>query len=269
MTISNAKILLIGAGKMGSALLSAWLRAGYKPSSITVLESDTAHLKSLSAEGVHRIASLSELTSAPDCILLAVKPQSMDVLLPLLAQKCGNKPLYISIAAGKTLLYFAKHLGNAAVVRTMPNIPAIIGKGISALIANVKVSNEQKQLATSLLAAAGETVWLEDESLMDAVTALSGSGPAYVFLFAEALVEAGMSQGLSRDTCEILALYTIHGSAELAFKSKDSLSQLRKNVTSPGGTTEAALSVLMKNDVLKSIINDAIAQAVKRSKELA
>jgi pyrroline-5-carboxylate reductase len=193
----------------------------------------------------------------------------MDAALLPLAQRFGKKPLYLSIAAGKTLQYLKKHLGDAAIVRTMPNIPALIGKGISVLCANAKVSKVQKQLATTLLKAAGEVVWLEDESQMDAVTALSGSGPAYVFLFMEALIEAGITQGLLEKMCKQLVMETVLGSAALAKTSKESLSILRQNVTSPGGTTEAALNLLTKKNALKMLLAEAVAGAVKRSRELA
>lgn len=264
VSLADAKIVLVGAGKMGGALHAAWLRAGVLASNIAVVEP-----MGFFAAGSNAFKSLDEVTLAPDCVVLAVKPQSMDALLPALATKFGTKPLYLSIAAGRTLSYFKKHLGDAAVVRAMPNTPAVIGKGISALCANAKVKENNKTLADALLLAAGQTVWLEDESQMDAVTAVSGSGPAYVFLFTEALIAAGIAQGLPEETAKKLALYTVRGSAKLAIKSSDPLDRLRKNVTSPGGTTEAALKVLMKDDALKALIHDAVAQAVKRSKELA
>jgi pyrroline-5-carboxylate reductase len=259
----NAKILLIGAGKMGGALQASWLRAGAIPDMITIVEPKGF------AGGPRIHESIDDVSVTQDCIVLAVKPQSMDALLPSLAKKFGRDPLYFSIAAGKTLVYYAKYLGEAPIVRAMPNTPAIIGKGISALIANGKVTASQKQLAESLLGAAGETVWLDNESQMDAVTALSGSGPAYVFLFLEALIEAGKAQGLPEEMAKKLAYATVRGSVKLAKKSENSLEQLRKNVTSPGGTTEAALNVLMKGDALKELVDEAVAAAVKRSRELA
>jgi pyrroline-5-carboxylate reductase len=213
------------------------------------------------------VQSFGEVKSALDCIVLAVKPQSMDVVLSSCA-KAHTGSLYLSIAAGKTLGYFEKHLGKAAVVRAMPNTPALIRKGISALCANTYVNAQQKQLATSLLEAAGEVVWLNDEAQMDAVTAISGSGPAYVFLFMEALIAAGLAQELSEEIATKLALHTVRGSVKLAMKSDELLADLRKNVTSPGGTTEAALKVLMKEDGLKALISKAVAAAIGRAKEL-
>lgn len=265
MDTQTSKILLIGAGKMGSALLSAWLHKGIPASNIVVVEPNQKQ----TLGGVSTVGSLEEASADVDCILLAVKPQSMDEVLQELASK-KSKALVLSIAAGKTLGYFEKHLGaEAAIVRAMPNTPAIIGKGISALIANENVSDEQRQLAETLLRAAGRTVWLTDETQMDAVTAISGSGPAYVFLFLDALIAAGIAQGLSQDIATQLAIQTVRGSVKLAQKSEDSLEQLRKNVTSPGGTTEAALNVLMKGNALERLLNDAVAAAAKRSKELA
>jgi len=263
MMESNPRILLIGAGKMGGALLAAWLKAG--AGSITVVEPNASFADSR----VTVKRKLGEVSDIPDVVLLAVKPQSLDMLLPELATKFSDKPLYLSIAAGKTLSYFEKHLGDAAIVRAMPNTPALIGKGISAVVANKNASDAQRQLATQVLKAAGDVVWLEDESLMDAVTAVSGSGPAYAFLFMESLIEAAIAQGLPEDIAKKLVVETVHGAAELARKSGESLEQLRKNVTSPGGTTEAALAVFMKNDALKKLIAEAVRCAVKRSKELA
>lgn len=268
-TFPEAKILLIGAGKMGGALLAAWLKKGATPQSLTVVETDAAAVRKLASENIQVVIAAEEITEAPDCIVLAVKPQSMDALLPQLAGKFGAAPLYLSIAAGKTLPYFVQYLGDAPVVRAMPNMPAIIGKGISALIANARTSEKQKQLAESLLRAAGEVVWLDDESLMDVVTAVSGSGPAYVFLFMEALVQAGVAQGLPEEMAKKLALYTVRGSAKLALKSGESLEQLRKDVTSPGGTTEVALQKFAENSDFRTLIKRAVAAAVKRSRELA
>lgn len=265
MDIQNTKILLIGAGKMGGALLSAWINKGVSASTITVIDPNAQ----LTTAGVNQINSLSETSADVDCIVLAVKPQSMDDVLRTLAAK-KSKAMIISIAAGKTLGYFEKHLGaETPIVRAMPNTPAIVGKGISALIANENVSDEQRQLAECLLRAAGRTVWLNDEAQMDAVTAISGSGPAYVFLFLDALIAAGIAQGLPQDVAAQLAIQTVRGSVKLAQKSEESLEQLRRNVTSPGGTTEAALNVLMKDNALERLLNDAVAAATKRSKELA
>lgn len=262
MEINNSKILLIGAGNMGGALLRGWIKAGF--TSLTVVEPSAA----LAVQGAEVKHTLKEVSGAFDIIMIAVKPQSLDAVIPELAKQFGDRPLYLSIAAGKTLSYFGKQLPNAAIVRAMPNTPAQIGKGISVLCANKKISDAQKTLATTLMQAGGKVEWLDDESLMDAVTAISGSGPAYAFLFMEILAKLGVEQGLSEALAKKLSLETVHGASELARRSDESLEQLRKNVTSPGGTTEAALSVLMKNDAFKAILSDAVDAAIKRSKEL-
>ncbi len=268
--MTHSKVLLIGAGKMGGALLTAWQKADWPDGSVQVIETDSGQVKILSEKNTQVVSSVDQVMESPACIVLAVKPQSMDELLPSLARKFGTHPLYLSIAAGKALGYYEQHLGHAAaIVRAMPNTPALIGKGISALVANGNVNMRQKDLAAAVLGAAGEVVWLDDESQMDAVTAVSGSGPAYVFLFMEALVQAGVAQGLSEEIAKKLAMQTVLGASELAKKSKESLEQLRKNVTSPGGTTEAALIKFMENDNFRTLIKFAVAEAVKRSKELA
>jgi len=255
---------------MGGALLASWLSAGILPEFITVLETKPGF--KVAPPGIVQVSSLGDISQFPGCIVLAVKPQSMDALLPQLKQKygAGAKPLYLSIAAGKPLSYFARHLGaEKPVVRAMPNTPALIGKGITAMCSNNAADAQDKKLATSLLQSAGEVVWLEEESQMDAVTAISGSGPAYVFLFMEALIAAGVESGLSETISKKLVCQTILGSAELAMRSSESLSALRENVTSPGGTTAAALEILMKNDAFKTLLATAVRQAKKRAGELA
>ena len=259
-----SQLLLLGAGKMGGALLASWRRTGWKASQITVVDPHANH------NDVRSVASLAEATGVWDAIILAVKPQSMDSVLPVLGERMKEgAPLLLSIAAGKTIAYFEKHLPASSIVRAMPNTPALIGMGITALIANTRTTEAQKQLADALMKAAGQTIWLEDETQMDAVTAISGSGPAYMFLLLEALTEAGKTQGLPDPLSRKLAEQTMLGSAALAAQSEESLAQLRKNVTSPGGTTEAALKILMQNDALQNLVRDAVAQAVQRSKELA
>ncbi len=259
MSIFPKSLLLIGAGKMGNALLRAWHLAGVDRNSITVVDTIT--------EGTLR--SLNEVMTAPECVLLAVKPQSLDELLPQVAKKFGNNPLYISIAAGKTIGYYEKYFSGAPIVRAMPNTPALIGKGITALCSNEKANIHHRNIASALMQAAGKILWLDDESLMDAVTAISGSGPAYVFLFLESLIEAGKAQGLTEDVSRQLVIQTLLGSTELANHSTDTLAKLRENVTSKGGATEAALAVLAKDNALKSLFTKAVTSAVKRAKELA
>jgi pyrroline-5-carboxylate reductase len=266
MDMHDKKLLLVGAGKMGGALLHAWLKAGI--TSITIVKRTPAN-DALINSGCKIAQSFEAVKDNPDCIVIAVKPQMMDEVLPKLAKQFGNNPFYISIAAGKTLTYFAKYLTEAQVARAMPNTPSVIGIGITALCANEKTSQAQKDYAAFLFKAAGEIIWLENESQMDAATAISGSGPAYTYLFIQSLIEAGMAQGLPEHSCRQLALQTVKGSAELALSSSDLLDVLRQNVTSPGGTTEAALKILMQEDALKQLIGKAVDAAIKRAKELA
>jgi pyrroline-5-carboxylate reductase len=200
---------------------------------------------------------------------MAVKPQAMDAVLPPLAKLAGPHTLVLSIAAGCRIATFEQHLPKAtAVVRAMPNTPAAIGRGISVCVANAHVTPRQKALCDRLLAAVGEVGWIDDESLMDAVTAVSGSGPAYVFLLVEALAEAGVAAGLDASLAMRLARATVSGTGELLHQSRLEPAKLRENVTSPGGTTAAALSVLMAPGGLGALMKRAVAAAVKRGKEL-
>ncbi len=254
--------LLIGHGKMGGALLSRWRQS---------LGGDFAVIDPQDhAPGIHPdLASLPE-TVHPDVIVFAVKPQELASILPAYKARFGSSPLYLSIAAGKSLAFFAQNLGNTAqIVRAMPNTPALVGKGITVLCASDTVSAANRDKAESLMREAGAVQWLDNESHMDAVTALSGSGPAYTFLFLDGLTKAGVSAGLSPEMSRALALQTVAGSCALAEHSADSFAQLRRNVTSPGGTTEAALAVLMKDDRLEALVDEAVQAAAKRSRELA
>lgn len=270
----DGQLLLAGAGKMGGAMLSGWLRRGLDPAQVVVLDpAPPVEMAQFIKE--HRIASplsaAGALTAAPAVIVVAVKPQAMDAVFPDLAKLAGPGTLVLSIAAGKTLSSFEKHLSvGAAVVRAMPNTPAAIGRGITVCVANGHVSPQQRALATSLVEAVGEVGWVDDEALIDAVTAVSGSGPAYVFLLAEALAAAGVAQGLDPALSVRLARATVSGAGELLRQSSESASQLRQNVTSPGGTTAAALSVLMREgDGVPDLMVEAIAAATKRGRELA
>ena len=204
-----------------------------------------------------------------DAVVFAVKPQVVDDVLPSYRHLARAGTLFLSIVAGKTLGGLARHLGSASIIRTMPNTPAAIGRGITVACANPFVTLAQRQLCDRLLAAIGESSWVEDEGLIDVVTAVSGSGPAYVFLLIETLARAGEAEGLSSDLALRLARSTVAGSGELARISADSPAQLRENVTSPGGTTRAALDVLMAADGLEALIRRAVAAAAARSRELA
>ena len=264
-------ILLVGCGKMGSALVDGWLSEGRDPASITIIEPQLSSLAPLVARGVRALVADQDLpgTFAPELVLFAVKPQVMDDVIPPYA-RFKESAVYMSIAAGRTLAFFKECLGeDAAIVRVMPNTPAAIGRGISGGVASDTVQKDQLDLAASLMQAAGEFHWLTSEDQIDAVTAVSGSGPAYVFLLAECLSEAAKSLGLPDELAERLGRMTVAGSGELLHQSKETAAILRQNVTSPGGTTEAALKVLMADAGLQALLNEAAEAAVKRSKELA
>lgn len=261
-------IVLVGAGKMGAAMLQGWLARGLDPSRVSVIEPQPAdEIKALSARGVGLNASKASEAGA---IVIAVKPQAADSVVPPLAKMAGASTVVVSIMAGKTLGFLERTLPNAAVVRAMPNTPAAIGRGITVAVPNARVSATQRDLAHRLLAATGKVEWVSDEKLMDAVTAVSGSGPAYVFLLAESLTRAGVAAGLPPDLAAKLARETVAGAGELLHQSTLDPSTLRQNVTSPGGTTAAALEILMAAaDGLDPLLAKAIAAAAKRSRDLA
>ncbi|PZP55332.1 MAG: pyrroline-5-carboxylate reductase [Micavibrio aeruginosavorus] len=253
------KILLVGCGKMGSALLEQWNKnIGYH---IFVLDPSTKR-------GYESLASLP--VKQFNIIVLAVKPQVMDKVLSELTRRVTSS-LYVSIAAGKTLKYLEKNLPpNQAIIRTMPNTPAMVGKGMTVACANALVSSAQKTSIKALFENVGQFEWVADETFMDAVTAVSGSGPAYVFLLIEELAKAGAELGLPADLAMKLARQTVIGSAALAEAQKDiPIETLRKNVTSPGGTTEAALEILTDPRGLSLLIQKAISAASTRSRELS
>jgi pyrroline-5-carboxylate reductase len=261
-------LVLLGCGKMGSALLEGWLKRGLPPRAVWVLDPHPSDwLTARAAEGLH----LNEVPDAPPAIvLLSVKPQMMDDALPQVAGWADGGTLYLSVAAGKTLAYFAQRLGERApVIRSIPNTPAAIGRGITALIGNDKVGEEELLLAETLLSAVGQTVRLETEDQMDAVTAVSGSGPAYVFHLIETLAAAGEAQGLPAEMAMALAKATVGGAGQLAEEAEDDPAQLRINVTSPQGTTAAALAVLMDPETgFAPLLNRAVEAATRRSREL-
>jgi len=261
-------VLVVGAGKMGGAMLDGWLARKLPPKKIIVLEPQPSKaIKALAKRGV----SINPKGDVGDvaALVIAVKPQTAPDALPLLAALIDAKTVVVSIMAGRTIGFLEKHLPNAAVVRAMPNTPAAIGRGITVAVANARVSREQRALVDTLLSAVGAVEWAPDEALMDAVTALSGSGPAYVFLLAEELARAGVEAGLPADLATKLARETVAGSGELLHRSELPSATLRQNVTSPGGTTAAALEVLMGKDGLQPLMIRAIAAATKRSKDLA
>jgi pyrroline-5-carboxylate reductase len=269
----NGTLVLAGAGKMGGAMLAGWLSQGLDPKRVIVQDPGApAEVGAvLSRHDITVREAIAFLPAPPAVIVAAVKPQAMDQVFPGLAKLAGPDTLVLSIAAGKTLASFEKHLpAGAAVVRAMPNTPAAIGRGITVCVANANVSDAQRALATSLLEAVGEVGWVADEALMDAVTAVSGSGPAYVFLLAEAMAAAGVRQGLDPELAARLARATVSGAGELLRQSSDNAAQLRQNVTSPGGTTAAALEVLMREGAgVPELMAEAVAAATKRGRELA
>jgi pyrroline-5-carboxylate reductase len=270
--IQGSSLLLVGCGKMGSAMLEGWLSSGVA-SRVVVVEPQGG---APSDPRVTPCAGPAQIPAdfRPDAVVLAVKPQAMDMAAPPYAAFVGGdpaaSPVFLSVAAGKTIAYFEGILGGrAAVVRAMPNTPAAIGRGITAACPNANVPEARRRLCDALLSAVGEVAWIEDEGLIDAVTGVSGSGPAYVFLLAEALAEAGRAAGLPEDLAMRLARATVSGAGELMHRSPEPAAQLRKNVTSPNGTTQAALEVLMAPDGLQPLMTRAVAAATRRSKELA
>jgi pyrroline-5-carboxylate reductase len=267
----TGEVLLIGAGRMGGALLGGWIAAG-RFSSIHVVEPAPAERLKTLADGraVVLHAHFEEAaTLAPQAVVLALKPQVLKTESTLLQRLGRMGALVISIAAGVTTTFLGAGLGSRArLVRAMPNTPGAIGRGITALYGDTAVSPADRVLAESLMAPLGETLWIADEALMDAVTAVSGSGPAYVFLFAEALAEAGRAEGLDEAAAAKLARATIAGAGALLAADSRAAAELRREVTSPGGTTEAALKVLMAADGLRPLIRRAIAAATERGKEL-
>lgn len=262
--IRERGLVLLGCGKMGSALLAGWLARGIPPESVWVIEPRPSDW--LAGQGVRLNAGLPR---DPAVALIAVKPQMMGAALPELAALAGGT-LFLSIAAGTTLASFAAALGeDKRIVRAMPNTPAAVGRGITAIVGNARAGAADLDLAEALLAAVGEVVRLPGEDMMDAVTAVSGSGPAYVFHLIEALAAAGVAEGLPGDLAMRLARATVTGAGELAHRAGESAETLRVNVTSPGGTTAAALSVLMDPETgLPPLMARAVKAAAARGREL-
>jgi pyrroline-5-carboxylate reductase len=267
------RLLLAGCGKMGGAMLAGWLEQGITPENVTVVEPNEDTAKALRAQySIATTASPDNLdfNTKPNVIVFAVKPQIMDAVAPAYARFVGPDVVYLSIAAGKPIAYFENILGNnAAIVRAMPNTPAAVKRGITVNCANDHVSNEQISLCSDLLSSVGEVAWVDDEDQIDIVTALSGGGPAYVFLLAECLGEAGIRAGLPAELAKRLARVTVAGSGELLHRSVEDPAALRQNVTSPGGTTAEALQVLMADNGWQPLIDEAIAAATAKSRELA
>jgi pyrroline-5-carboxylate reductase len=270
-------VLLVGAGRMGGALLKGWLAGGFPAARIFVQE------PSPPPDVAEAIATAGIVTGTPPAmegtpavILLAVKPQMMDAVLAGVAPLAGPQTVILSVAAGSSIAGIGRHFpAGTPIIRAMPNTPAAIGRGITALCANAHATPEQCTASEALLKPGGETVWVSEEGLIDAVTAVSGSGPAYVFLLAECLAEAGRAAGLDAELAAKLARATVSGAGELLHQSPLDPAELRRNVTSPGGTTQAALNILMGSgeaggsQPMQELMTRAVAAALQRAQELA
>lgn len=264
----SGTVVLAGAGKMGSALLTGWLARGLDPKRVIVVEPyPSDDIRSLAAGGI-RLNPAAKEAGAAAALVIAVKPQTFGDAAPALRPLVESPTLVVSIMAGTTIAMLDTVCGGS-IVRAMPNTPAAIGRGITVAVAAKGVNEKQRAMADALLRATGAVEWIDDEALMDAVTAVSGSGPAYVFLLAEELARAGVSAGLPADLAAKLARETVAGSGELLHRSGLDAAKLRQNVTSPGGTTAAALNVLMGEHGLNELMTRAVAAATKRSQELA
>lgn len=268
----DGPLLLVGAGKMGGALLEGLIARGLEASRVRIQDpappADVA--AALARHGLSPEPNIDNLPAPPGVILMAVKPQAMDAVFPPVAALAGPETLVISIAAGRTLASFEAHLPpETGVVRAMPNTPAAVGRGMTVCVANSAVSMQGRAVCEALLAAVGEVAWVEDEALMDAATAVSGSGPAYVFLLAEALEKAAVAAGLEAALARQLARATVSGAGELLARWDVDAETLRRNVTSPGGTTAAALDVLMGAGGVEDKVREAVLAGMVRSRELA
>lgn len=268
----TGKLLLVGCGKMGGALLNGWLKAG-SAEQVAVIEPSGLPDGLRDRPGVIGYPDASSIPPAfiPEIVVLAVKPQMMDAALPAYARFAKPGTVFLSIAAGKTLAYFERILGkDAAVVRAMPNTPAAIGRGMTGVVANALVPAQARAVCATLLGAVGDVAWVDNEALIDVVTAVSGSGPAYVFLMVEVMAAAGLAAGLPADLATRLARATVTGSGALLDQSPETAEALRRAVTSPGGTTQAALNVLMDEKTgMGPLMLEAVQAAAKRSRELA
>lgn len=270
-----ADLLLLGAGKMGTALLAGWHAKGLTDSRVLVVDpgADAASLTAICPHA-QLFATPADLPApaGPEVMIVAIKPQMMTNVLPVYAARLTAESLVVSIAAGTSLATLRTLLGvpdGAGVVRVMPNTPAAVGAGMSVLCTDAPLSDAARTLCTNLMAAVGDAAWIDDETLMHAVTAVSGSGPAYVFHLAECLAEAGVAAGLPADLAARLARATVAGSGVLMAGTDTPPATLRENVTSPGGTTAAALGELRDTGALADLMRRAVAAAAKRSEELS
>jgi pyrroline-5-carboxylate reductase len=268
---SNPKLLLIGAGKMGGAMLDGWLKQGMPPNNITVVDPmPSDRMRELAQQGLRLSPPVAEI-GRTNVIVLAIKPQMLDGAAALLRSVVTPDTLLISVLAGKTIANLRERAPAArAIVRAMPNTPAAVGRSITGCAASVETTAAQKAFATDLLTSIGRVEWLDHEDLIDSVTALSGSGPAYIFHLVEAMAAAGEKVGLPADLAMRLARATVEGAGELLYREPETAAAvLRQNVTSPAGTTAAALEILMAADGLTPLMIKAVAAAKRRAGELS
>jgi pyrroline-5-carboxylate reductase len=265
-------LVLVGCGKMGGALLRGWLSSGVLASHVTVVEPIPSASDDIVGKGVRVVASPGQLPSdlRPAVVVLAIKPQFMEEGVPPYGRFAGPDAVFLSIAAGKTTAYLRQKLGpKSLIVRAMPNTPAAVGRGMSVIVRDSAVPGPLQDLCGRLLSVVGKVAWIDDEDAINAVTALSGGGPAYVFLLIEALAQAGRKQGLAPDLAMTLARETVCGAGELAYRSDETPEAMRRAVTSPKGTTLEALNILMAEDGLQQLMDRAIDAATKRSRAIA
>ena len=269
--MNDTMLCFIGGGNMAGSLINGLIADGWDPASIRVSDTDSAKLDRLAERfQVQTTGDNNNAVTDADVVVLAVKPQVMEAVVRDIAPRVAERqPLIVSIAAGITEPTLRHWLGaDMAIVRCMPNTPAMVRSGATALYANPQVSDEQRSIAESILRAVGIVIWVDDEAMMDAVTALSGSGPAYLFLFIEALQEAGRELGISDETAYLLALQTAFGAAKMALESDEHAATLRQRVTSPGGTTERAINTLHEGG-FRELVSRALQAAAERSRELS
>ncbi|MDW6025783.1 pyrroline-5-carboxylate reductase [Mesorhizobium sp. BAC0120] len=268
----SVMVILVGCGNMGYAMLSGWLKSEKLMAGESFVVEPNAELRERASKlGARTAADAAEIPSgiSPELVIFAVKPQVMRDVVPGYRRFNKSGTTFLSIAAGTGIAVFEELLGSsAAVMRCMPNTPAAIGKGMMVVVSNDKVKRQAKEFVAELLATCGEVATVDDETLMDAVTAVSGSGPAYVFHFIEALTAAAETAGLPTETAKLLAMQTVYGAASLAAESREDPAVLRQQVTSPKGTTAAALDVLMSEDRMTKLVTEAVEAARLRSIEL-
>ncbi|SMQ71563.1 pyrroline-5-carboxylate reductase [Devosia lucknowensis] len=265
---SIGPVMLVGAGKMGMALATGWLDAGLPPTNLILVDPSPGEAARELAADYELVIHPEAAGLVPNVLVLAVKPQIIDAVMDGLKAVVGPQTLIVSIAAGISIARLSAGLDTGRVVRTMPNTPAQIGKGITGAVAGSEIDADDRAVTDALLSAAGQVAWFDAEGDLDAVTAVSGSGPAYVFNLVEAMAAAGVAQGLPEHVAMQLARQTVIGSAALMEADPAPASVLRQNVTSPNGTTAAALAVLMADDGLTPLMERAVDAARKRSEEL-